>query len=123
MIKKTKFCHFFLSLCFPGILGKRQGSQIGGDGKRPDMDDTMSVSSVDETVPVQELARLDQDRRHVKYIPFDRDLEFLTYDGLVLGRKIGIQEPATYVDTTFCARNVLEHLMEVKVKKESLKSI
>jgi hypothetical protein len=97
-------------------LGKRQGSQIGGDGKRMDLDDVMSISSIDETVPVQELAKLDQDRRHIRYIPFDRDLEFLTYDGLVLGRRIGVQEPATYVDTTFCARDVLEHLMEVKVR-------
>lgn len=80
-----------------------------------DFDDTASISSVDESIPVQELAKLDQDRRGVKYIPFDRQLEPLTYDGLVLGRTIGVQEPATYVDTTFCARNVLEHLMEVKV--------
>lgn len=105
---------------FSGILGKRQGSQVGADGKRMDVDDVMSISSVDESVPTQELAKLDQDRRNVKYIPFDRDLEFFTYDGLVLGRKIGVQEPATYVDTTFCARNVLEHLMEVKVSIEDV---
>ncbi|XP_021956771.1 cap-specific mRNA (nucleoside-2'-O-)-methyltransferase 1 isoform X3 [Folsomia candida] len=96
------------------ILGKRGGSLIGGDSKKMDFDDTASISSVDESIPVQELAKLDQDRRGVKYIPFDRQLEPLTYDGLVLGRTIGVQEPATYVDTTFCARNVLEHLMEVK---------
>jgi len=53
----------------------------------------------------------------VRYIPFDRDLDVLTYDNLILGRSIGVQEPATYVDTTYCARNVLEHLMEVKVKQ------
>jgi len=39
----------------------------------------------------------------------------LTYDSLILGKKVGAVEPATYVDTTFCQREVLERLMEVKV--------
>lgn len=71
---------------------------------------------------------LDIDRRSVKYIPFDRELDQMTYDSLVLGRRIGVQEPATYVDTTFCARTVLERLMEVKyeirnVSGEKYKSV
>lgn len=38
-----------------GVLGKRQGTVLGGDGKRMEMDDTMSINSVDDRVPHQEL--------------------------------------------------------------------
>lgn len=41
----------------------------------------------------------------------------ITYDSLILGKKMGVVEPATYVDTTFCQREVLERLMEVKVRE------
>lgn len=59
--------------------------------------------------------KLELDRRAVRYIPQGRDLDMLTYDSLILGKKMGVVEPATYVDTTFCQREVLERLMEVKV--------
>lgn len=98
------------------ILGKRQGSVLGPDAKRLQMDEDMdSVCSVDETVPQQDKKKLEADKRHVRYIPQTRDLDMLTYDSLILGKKMGVVEPATYVDTTFCQREVLERLMEVKV--------
>ncbi|CAL8102864.1 unnamed protein product [Orchesella dallaii] len=97
------------------ILGKRQGSILGPDAKRLQLDEDMdSVCSVDESVPQQDRRRLETDRRRVKFIPTIRDLDMLTYDTLILGKKMGVVEPATYVDTTFCQREVLERLMEVK---------
>jgi len=44
----------------------------------------------------------------------------LSYDYLQLGRKVNVVEPATYVDTTFCERSILEQLMGVKVSAGSL---
>ncbi|ODN03599.1 Cap-specific mRNA (nucleoside-2'-O-)-methyltransferase 1 [Orchesella cincta] len=97
------------------ILGKRQGSILGPDAKRLQLDEDMeSVCSVDESVPQQDRRKLETDRRRVKYIPSFRDQDMLTYDSLILGKKMGVVEPATYVDTTFCQREVLERLMEVK---------
>jgi len=63
---------------------------------------------------------LERIKRCVKKIPFDRDMGALSYDYLQLGRKVNVVEPATYVDTTFCERSILEQLMGVKVSAGSL---
>jgi hypothetical protein len=59
-------------ICFIGILGKRQGTVIGPDGKRMEMDDVMSINSVDESVPVQDLVISNSETKQRPFVEIKR---------------------------------------------------